>query len=290
MNVELSETVQDDGDVFRVHSSIYTDPSIFDLEMERLFHGSWVYVGHEAEIPLPGDYKTGVVGRYPVIVSRDPQQNVHVLLNRCMHRGAIVCRESRGHSNHFRCTYHNWVYSNDGTLVGPAQKSGYPDDFDKERLALVSAPRVEYYRGLIFASFNAEVEPLNARLAAVRPYIDAWCDRSPVGRVSLPNAVHRYEYPATGSCSWTTAWTATTATTSTSRSHKSWSDRGNAPEERCTGHATPSRPETTRRASFEVTRCWNVSSGCSARWTTGDTRRTDNSWRRLMVRSVSTTS
>ncbi len=162
MNVELSETVQDDGDVFRVHSSIYTDPSIFDLEMERLFHGSWVYVGHEAEIPLPGDYKTGVVGRYPVIVSRDPQQNVHVLLNRCMHRGAIVCRESRGHSNHFRCTYHNWVYSNDGTLVGPAQKSGYPDDFDKERLALVSAPRVEYYRGLIFASFNAEVEPLNA--------------------------------------------------------------------------------------------------------------------------------
>lgn len=195
MTVKLEETVREDTGSFRVHASIYRDPEIFNLEMERLFHRSWVYVGHEAEIAEPGDYKTAYIGRYPVIMSRDADGALHVLLNRCMHRGAVVCREERGRSNHFRCIYHNWVYSSDGALVGAAQKSGYPDDFDRDALGLVAAPRVSSYRGLVFASFNADVEPLDERLADVRRYIDAWANRSPLGRISVPRGAHRYEYP-----------------------------------------------------------------------------------------------
>ena len=195
MKVKLEEMVQERGNGFRVHASIYTDPEIFDLEMERLYRQSWVYVGHESEVGEPGRYKTAYIGTYPVILSRDTDGGLHVLLNRCMHRGAVVCREDRGHSNHFRCIYHNWVYASDGTLVGPAQRSGYPEDFDKSALSLVHLPRVESYRGLIFASFNRHAEPLSERLAGVRRYIDAWLNRSPQGRLTLPRGYHRYEYP-----------------------------------------------------------------------------------------------
>lgn len=195
MDIKLDEVVVDRAQDFRVHRHVYTSPGIFDAEMERLFHRNWAYVGHESEVPRPGDYKTAYVGRYPVILSRSEDGTLHVLLNRCMHRGAVVCREDRGHANHFRCVYHNWVYQNDGTLVGAAQSSGYPADFADESKSLVRAARVEAYRGLVFASFNADVEPLATRLQHVARYIDAWADRSPEGRISLPRGCHRYEYP-----------------------------------------------------------------------------------------------
>lgn len=196
MDIKPDEAVVDTGHDFRVHRQVYTNPDIFTAEMQRLFHHNWVYVGHESEVPHPGDYKTTYVGLYPVILSHAEDGQFHVLLNRCMHRGAVVCREDRGHANHFRCIYHNWVYQNDGTLVGAAQSSGYPEEFDKTSRSLVSAPRVQSYRGLVFASFNGEVEPLEDRLAHVGRYIDAWCDRSPEGRISLPRGGHRYQYPA----------------------------------------------------------------------------------------------
>ncbi|MPZ72559.1 MAG: Rieske 2Fe-2S domain-containing protein [Nitriliruptorales bacterium] len=180
---------------FRVHASLYTDPALFDAEMDRIFGSAWVYLCHESELPNPGDYRTSVIGRQPVIVSRDQDGEVHVLFNRCMHRGAVVCRADRGHSNYFRCQYHNWVYDSRGALQGMAQPSGYPDDFDRSGLSLVKPPRVGTYRGLIFASLAEDGESLQERLDDVRGYIDAWCDRSPLGRVTLPRGNHRYSYP-----------------------------------------------------------------------------------------------
>ena len=107
----------------------------------------------------------------------------------------MVCREERGHAATFRCPYHGWMYRNDGTLIGAAQRSGYPDDFDSWRLRLAEVPQVESYRGLIFANTSKSCEPLAERQSSIRRYIDAWCDRSPEGRVTLPVGAHRYEYP-----------------------------------------------------------------------------------------------
>lgn len=191
----LDQLVVETPDRFRVDSAVYSDPSLFQMELDRIFNRCWVYVAHESEIVAPGDYRTSVIGKQPVIVSRDADSQLHVLLNRCMHRGAVVCRSDRGHSNHFRCQYHNWVYRSDGSLVGVAQSSGYPDDFDLSELSLVTAPRVASYRGLIFASMNPDVMSLQERLGRLTWYIDQWCDRSPVGRVSVPTGVHRYTYP-----------------------------------------------------------------------------------------------
>lgn len=47
----------------RVHRSIYTDPAIFEREMRMIFARAWIYVGHESQIPHPGDFVTGVIGR-----------------------------------------------------------------------------------------------------------------------------------------------------------------------------------------------------------------------------------
>jgi benzoate/toluate 1,2-dioxygenase alpha subunit len=187
--------VHDEPGRFRVHSDVYTDPRLFELEMRRIFGGNWVFVAHEAMVPGPGDYCTGTIGLQPVIVSRDDNGDVHVLLNRCAHRGSVVCREERGHARTFRCPYHGWVYNNDGSLVGAAQRNGYPADFTEWGLRLAEVPNVQSYRGLIFANLAPDCEPLKDRLVAVRRYIDMWCERSPSGGVTLPVGAHRYSYP-----------------------------------------------------------------------------------------------
>ena len=72
----------------RVSRLVYTDPNVFELEMERIFGRAWLYVGHESQIPNPGDYFTTDLGRQPVIMIRQNDQSIRVLLNRCTHRGA----------------------------------------------------------------------------------------------------------------------------------------------------------------------------------------------------------
>lgn len=189
------DLVVDDPREFRVHGSIYTDPQIFEEEMHRIFERTWVYVGHESELPAPGDYKTVLVGRQPLILSRHEDGRVYALYNRCRHRGAVVCREERGHSNFFRCRYHNWVYANNGALIGMAQASGYPEDLDRSRYGLVPAARLESYRGLLFVNLSPTGPSLAEHLEPVRKYVDYWFGRSPSERIQVILPPHRYEYP-----------------------------------------------------------------------------------------------
>ena len=143
--------------VDRTHISLYTDPDVFHDEMERIFYRSWVYVAHESELPNPGDYKATFIGLVPVIVSRDMAGKVHVLVNRCMHRGATVCATEKGNTKTFLCPYHGWEYGVDGQLTAIAMPRGYnPGEIDRNALNLISAVRVGIYRGIIFASLLAD--------------------------------------------------------------------------------------------------------------------------------------
>lgn len=107
----------------RVASDLYTDPALFDLEMERIFERTWVWVAHESQVRNAGDYLMAHVGRHPVIVTRDRKGGINVLVNRCRHRGASLCETPRGNANGFTCPYHAWSYGLDGTLRGVP----YPD-------------------------------------------------------------------------------------------------------------------------------------------------------------------
>jgi phenylpropionate dioxygenase-like ring-hydroxylating dioxygenase large terminal subunit len=180
-----ADLVADSPDDFQVHTRVYTDPQVFAAEMAQIFEQTWVYVGHESEVPQPGDYKTAAVGRLPVIVSRAEDGQIHVLLNICRHRGSVVCREERGNTQYFRCPYHNWVYRNNGALAGIPDRAGYPPGWGERLGGLVQAPRVSTYRGMIFASFAATGDTLEAHFGPLQKYIDSWFDHSPVGRVKL---------------------------------------------------------------------------------------------------------
>jgi benzoate/toluate 1,2-dioxygenase alpha subunit len=100
----------------RVHRRLYSDPAIFDLEMQRIFGAAWVYVGHESQIKNPGDYFATQIGRKPVVMVRDHDGKVHVIHNQCAHRGAMVVATEHGNAPEFTCCYHGWTYHLDGTL------------------------------------------------------------------------------------------------------------------------------------------------------------------------------
>ena len=86
--IHYDDLVQDD----RVNGRVYYDPGVFEEELEKIWYRDWIYVAHESEIPEPGDYVTRRIGLQPVIVSRDEDRAVHLLLNRCMHRGTPYAR------------------------------------------------------------------------------------------------------------------------------------------------------------------------------------------------------
>ncbi len=160
-----------------IRPSIYTDPALFDLEMERVFGAGWVYLGHVSELPQPGSYKSTWIGKEPVILVRNASGDLRVLRNRCRHRGATVCQEERGQARHFSCAYHGWTYDLDGRLVAMPEPDGYRGVVSAAELPLLPAATVDDYRGLIFASLNADVAPLREYLKPALPYMDEFLDQ-----------------------------------------------------------------------------------------------------------------
>ena len=101
----------------RIHNSLYTDARVFEDELERIFYRGWVFIGHESEVPRPGDFLTRVIGRQPVILVRGKDGSFSVLLNRCAHRGSTVCTVEQGNAKVFTCPYHGWTYDLAGSLL-----------------------------------------------------------------------------------------------------------------------------------------------------------------------------
>ena len=183
--VKPETLVRESEDDFQIHSSIYTNPDIFNLEMQQLFESAWCYVAHESEIPNAGDFRTSAVGRVPVIVSRGDDGKVYVNVNACRHRGTVVCREERGNTRFFVCPYHGWSYKRDGTLNNITDRDNFPEDWGKDIKGLVAADHVTNYRGMIFASFNPEVKSFESHMGPLKKYVDFWFDHALDGHVRV---------------------------------------------------------------------------------------------------------
>ncbi len=182
----------------RVHMDVYTDADVFHQEMRKIFYHTWVFVAHESELAFPGDYVTTYIGLVPVIVSRDDDGGLNVMVNRCAHRGTTVCQREKGNANFFRCEYHGWVYDNQGTLTGVSLRRGYSEgELEHTAIGLQRLPRVASYRGLVFASFNSEVQSLEDFLGLARRYIDDWADQAPDGQLAV-QAGGRYQFEYDG--------------------------------------------------------------------------------------------
>ena len=165
-----------DDDLSRAPYRVYTDPDLYALEQERIFRGpTWSFLALECEIPNPGNYKTTYVGDASVVVARAPDRSINAMVNRCAHKGALICYKRRGNVREFTCVYHNWTYDLAGNLTGVAfkkgvgGKGGLAADFQQERHGLEKL-RVETYGGLIFGTFSDETPPfvdyIGAELAA----------------------------------------------------------------------------------------------------------------------------
>ena len=148
---------------FRIPGWVYTDPEVFEMEMEKFHHGpTWNLVGLECEIPDPGCWKRSSVGLRSVIVVRDENNEINVLENRCTHRSAPICWKNQGKDNRLTCPYHQWWFNLQGDLKGvPFQgglggAGGMPPEFDKSEHGLQRLKSV-VRGGAIWASFSDEV-------------------------------------------------------------------------------------------------------------------------------------
>ena len=176
-NAPLAAFPNADGS--RVPYAVYSSPEIYALEQERIFRGpTWSFLGLEAEIPEPGDFKSSFVGDTPVVMTRAEDGTLAAWVNSCAHRGAVVCRLPRGNALSHSCVYHQWSYGTKGNLQGVpfrrGQKdaTGMPKDFDPKQHNLRQL-RVESYRGLVFATFSGTVAPLAEYIGPeMRPWVD----------------------------------------------------------------------------------------------------------------------
>ena len=191
---DLSRRLSDFVEPDRVRREVYTDPQIFELEMQRIHERVWIYCGHESQIPKAGDYYTVQIGRQPMLMVRGSDGKISVLYNRCPHRGNMMCGDRHGNTGEFfRCSYHAWTFKHDGKLRSiPMMESGYAGTrFGKDNpdCSMKRAARVESYRGFVFASLaadgpDAEGIPRRSRIVA----FDDMCDRAPEGEVEVvPN-------------------------------------------------------------------------------------------------------
>ena len=196
-NRALSELVGDG----RAHRSIYTDPDIFDLELIRVFGGTWVYLGHDSEFPRTNDFVTRTIGRRPVILTRSSAGRVHALFNRCTHRGTVLCQEAQGSLKRFVCSYHGWAFSNDGSCVSVPYPAAYGPDHDQATRDLKRVPRLESYRGFWFGTLNPDAVSLDEFLGPARYWIDTFVDRAPDRTISL-HAPYRMTYRGNWKLIW----------------------------------------------------------------------------------------
>jgi phenylpropionate dioxygenase-like ring-hydroxylating dioxygenase large terminal subunit len=140
-----------------VDREIFTSPDVHRQELEKLFTRSWLFVGHESQIPKPGDFFVSRMGDGPVILCRDDRGGIHVFLNSCRHRGMKVCRYEHGNTALFVCPYHSWSYTTDGKLQGvPQYRTLYAGTLNREEWGLVEVARMVNYKGTIWASWDPE--------------------------------------------------------------------------------------------------------------------------------------
>src|SRR3989441_5643674 len=180
----------------RVHRRLYTDPAIFELEMQRIFDAAWVYIGHESQIKKPGDYFATQMGRRPVVLVRDADGTVRVIHNQCAHRGALVVATDKGNAPEFTCCYHGWTYDLDGRVKAVPLNHGYPHGFDPRdpKMAMLPVPRVKSYRGFIFASEAKDGPDLEEWLGHMTTSLDDMLDRAPEGEIEVAGGVFKHAY------------------------------------------------------------------------------------------------
>ena len=157
-----------------VSAAIFSHPDVYEQELEQVFARMWLFVGHECQIPRPGDFVRSRMGEEQVIVTRGKDNKVYVLLNSCPHRGNMVCRYDEGHGLAFQCSFHGWTFGSDGRLINlpPGTEEEYASDLNKAEWGMLQA-RVEIFHGTIWANWDPKAPSFVDYLGDCAPYLTA---------------------------------------------------------------------------------------------------------------------
>lgn len=189
MRLQIHELVNADASL--VSRRCWSDPAIYELEKQGIFAKSWLFLGHESQIPECGDFVQAYMCETPIILSRGEDGGIYANVNSCTHRGLPVCRADHGNTRRFVCPYHNWSYTVEGALATIPQESEVQNKPDKSTLGLKRVPRVASWRGMVFGSFNEDIVSLEDYLGDMRFYLDAFFERFEQG-IEFVGAPHRW--------------------------------------------------------------------------------------------------
>jgi len=185
----------------QISREIFVNEEIYAEEQERIFARAWLFVGHDSQIPNPGDYVVSGMGEESVILCRDRAGQIHAFLNSCRHRGMKVCRYDEGNTTVFTCPYHGWSFGTDGRLVGvPFFREAYHSKLDRSRWGLVEVAQLCNYKGAIFATWDPEAPSFAEYLGPFTRFLDlqldGWDGRE--GQAELLCGVQKWRVP----CNW----------------------------------------------------------------------------------------
>jgi len=146
----IDELIANQKPGFALDQRFYTDPEVYDLEIERVVSRNWILAGHQSELPEPGDFKVLNVANESAIIVRGSDGELKAFANVCRHRGSLVCLESEGNTKKFSCPYHGWMYDIDGNLTAARSMVG---EFDKSDYGL-NKVSLEIIHGLVLICFS----------------------------------------------------------------------------------------------------------------------------------------
>jgi phenylpropionate dioxygenase-like ring-hydroxylating dioxygenase large terminal subunit len=187
--IDAAPIVAEDWDrlTFRVNRVAYRSPEIFRREVETVWLRSWLYLGHETELPEPGNFKVRTIAGRPLIFCRDGDGKLHAFLNSCPHRGTILCRDSEGSTKNFQCFYHAWTFRTNGEVSSIPDPEAYEstDEF-RASMKLREVPHLDSHEGFVFISFDPDVPPLLEHLGEAADYITMIEQQHAGGMTTLP--------------------------------------------------------------------------------------------------------
>ncbi|KIN64267.1 Rieske (2Fe-2S) protein [Sulfitobacter noctilucicola] len=202
MPAYTQENVTDLVQGHRVHRDLYTSPEVYRLETQHLFRNVWMFVGHDSQTPNKGDYFTTQIADQPIIQVRHSDGEIHVLYNRCPHKGTKIAIDREGNTGKFfRCPYHAWSFKTDGCLLAIPLKKGYDGTTLKETengKGMKAVGAVHNYRGFVFARLADEGISFEEFFGDSLSSIDNMVDRAPEGRMEVAGPPLRYMHK----CNW----------------------------------------------------------------------------------------
>ena len=145
----------------------YGDPEIYEFDVSAVLTRSWLMLGFEAELPLPGSYLSATIGPHPLLLVRGRDQKIRGFHNTCRHRGAQICTEGYGNFKRIVCPYHHWTYDLEGRLIAAGRM---PEGLDFQSHGLVPI-QIELLEGCIYGALTAAAPDFSPFREAATPFL-----------------------------------------------------------------------------------------------------------------------